>query len=313
VPRVRTAAAVLAGALLAALALTGCSVSSTARGAAVASGNPAVCPGKVVDVVVSVSQWSDLAERLGGACATVTTVLASPAVDPHDFEPGTAAIAAFSDARLVVVNGAGYDQWALDALGNLDPRPVAVSAAAVAAVRPGANPHLWYSPAVVARMARTLTARLRGLSPAAAGYFTERQAAWARDLRPYLDEVARVKRLAIGHSYAATETVFDNMATAVGLTDATPEGFRRASSNGSEPAPGDLAAFRTALRDGAVDVLVYNTQTSGTVPEELRAAAVAAGVPVLDVTESPPSLGGSFLSWQTAQLQRLSADLGGPP
>jgi zinc/manganese transport system substrate-binding protein len=296
----------------AALMLTGCAASGVARGAAVASGDPAACPGTVVNVVVSVSQWGDIAGRLGGACATVTTVLASPAVDPHDFEPGTAAIAAFSDAQLVVVNGAGYDQWAVDTVANLDPAPAVVSAASVAAVpEPGANPHLWYDPATVQRMARAITSRLITLSPHAQSYFLQRQSAWTGELQPYLTQVAHLKAMATGHTYAATETVFDYLARGVGLTDVTPEGYRRASSNDSEPAPGDLTAFRKELADGTVDVLVYNTQTSGTVPDELRAAATAAGVPVLDVTESPPARGGSFLAWQTAQLQQLTRYLGG--
>ena len=304
--------AVVALAAAAALLLSGCTTSSVARGATVAAGNPTACPGAVVNVVVSVSQWGDIAARLGGACTTVTTVLASPAVDPHDFEPGTAAIAAFSDAQLVVVNGAGYDQWALDALGNLDPAPAVVSAATVAHVATaGANPHLWYDPDTVQRMARALTDRLISLSPRATSYFLQRQAAWTHDLRPYLADVAQLKALAPGHTYAATETVFDYLARGVGLTDVTPEGYRRASSNDSEPAPGDLTAIRKELADGRVDVLVYNTQTSGTVPDELRAAARAAGVPVLAVTESPPTTGGSFLAWQTAQLQQLIRDLGG--
>ena len=63
------------------------------------------------------------------------------------------------------------------------------------------------------------------------------------------------------------------MAAAVGLTDATPEGYRRAASNESEPAPRDLTAFEAALADGTVDVLVFNSQTSGGIPEQLRAAA----------------------------------------
>ena len=305
--------AVLA-ALLAALGLVGasaCSTTSGPKGAVVHAANAAACPGTVVDVVVSIGQWGDIADRLGGQCASVTTVLASANVDPHDFEPGTAAIAAFSNADLVVLNGAGYDQWAADATAQLDPAPIVLSAAAVAHVpATGANPHLWYDPAVIQELASALTARLSALSPGAAGYFAERHAAWTRDLRPYLAAITALRGAAAGKHYAATETVFDRMAAAVGLADATPPGYRRSSSNGSDPAPGDLVAFRTALADHTVDVLIYNTQTSGSVPDQLRADARAAGVPVIAVTESPPVTGGSFLAWQTSQLQRLTAALG---
>ena len=105
-----------------ALTLAGCS-SGSGAGPSVAAGNAAACPGDVVEVVVSVGQWSDVVKKLGGDCATVTTVVASAAIDPHDFEPSVADIAAFSDADLVVLNGAGYDSWAADAVASLDSRP----------------------------------------------------------------------------------------------------------------------------------------------------------------------------------------------
>jgi len=41
----------------------------------------------------------------------------------------------------------------------------------------------------------------------------------------------------------------------------------------------------------------------------LHTAAENAGVPVVDVTESPPTAGGSFVSWQLAQLTQLSTAL----
>jgi zinc/manganese transport system substrate-binding protein len=58
---------------------------------------------------------------------------------------------------------------------------------------------------------------------------------------------------------------------------------------------------------------VVNTQTEGTVPDQLRAVAQQAGVPVVEVTESPPDAGGSFVAWQLAQLQQLSTALGSTP
>jgi zinc/manganese transport system substrate-binding protein len=97
----------------------------------------------------------------------------------------------------------------------------------------------------------------------------------------------------------------------VGLTDRTPAGYREAVSNDSDPSPGDLAAFEAALSDGEVDVLVVNTQTEGSVPDQLRAAAEDAGVPVVEVTESPPQGGGSFVAWQLGQLEALTAALSG--
>jgi zinc/manganese transport system substrate-binding protein len=315
VPRARTTAIRTATAALAVLGLAACSGGGTATNdTAVATGDPAVCPGKVVDVVVSVGQWGDVVRQLGGDCATVTTIVASGAIDPHDFNPSTADLAAFSGAGLVVVNGADYDHWAADAVATLDPKPAVVSAADITHVPDhGADPHIWYDPQVVQATAAAVTAELSALSPDSAPYLTDRATAWQKDLGSYLASVDSLRATAAGRSFAATEPVFDRMAAAIGLVDATPEGYRRATSNHSDPAPGDLTAFEAALTGGSIDVLIYNTQTSGSVPEQLRAAAERAGVPVVEVTESPADTNGSFVAWQLAQLSKLSDALDGPP
>jgi len=313
VPRTRTTAVRTALVTVAVVGLAACSDGGSDQGSAVASGNPDACPGDVVDVVVSVGQWGDVVRSVGGDCANVTTIVASGAVDPHDFEPGTADLAAFSDADLVVVNGADYDHWAEDAAQSQDSAPAVLSVASLVDAPEGGDPHLWYEPEAVHAIAPALAAELAELSPDAADFFQERAATWQAGLRRYIDAVLALGSTISGRTYAATETVFDRMAAALGLVDATPEGYRRTVSNDSEPAPGDLAAFETALADGSIDVLIYNTQTSGSVPEQLRAAADEAGVPVVEVTESPADPDGSFVSWQLAQLSALSDALGGTP
>ena len=312
--RGRSGAAVMVG--LAGLALAACTATGQASGRPVThSGDAAHCPGTVVDVVVSVSQWSDLARTLGGACANVTTVLASSTIDPHDFEPRPGDIAAFEKADLVILNGVGYDTWGAHAVGNLHPGPAVVTAADVAGLPAGqgANPHLWYDPDLLPRMAQSITAELTKLVPADADTFTAQATVWNHDFQPYLDQLTTLRTAAAGRRYAATETVFDLLAHSVGLQDVTPAGYRSAVSNGSDPAPGDVAAFESALKGGRVDVLVFNTQTEGSLPDQLRAAAKDAGVPVVAVTESPPDVNGSFVAWQLAQLQELSTALGKTP
>ncbi|MGY2078913.1 metal ABC transporter solute-binding protein, Zn/Mn family [Modestobacter sp. SYSU DS0657] len=329
--------ALAALAATATLTLAACG-SSGGAGTTTSEADADNCPGEVVDVVVSVSQWGDVVEQLGGDCATVTTVLASSAVDPHDYEATSADIAAFTEAELVVLNGADYDHWAADAIASLDSDPAVVDAAEVVGLETeehaeeeghaeeehaeeehaeeghghgGVNPHLWYSPEYVQAVAAAVTQQLSELSPDAADHFAEQAEAWESDLQPYLDEITALQSAAAGRSYAATESVFEYTAEAVGLTDATPAGYREAASNEAEPAPGDVAAFEAALSDGSVDVLVYNTQTEGSVPEQLRAAAEAADVPVVEVTESVPDGETSFVSWQLSQLEQLSDALGG--
>lgn len=307
-PRARSTAALVA---LAALFLSACTSGGSANRSAVSQGYPGACPGEVVDVVVSVGQWGDLVRSLGGACATVTTIVSSASVNPHDFEPRTSDLAAFANADVVVLNGAGYDPWASNAVATVDPAPPVVSAAQVARLpEQGADPHVWYSPDVVQGMTTAVGSALSAAAgDGAADYLAQRAAAWRAALQPYEKAVADLSAAAAGRTFAATEPIFDRMAAALGLTDVTPAGYRRASSNGSDPAPGDLTAFEAALSSGGVDVLVYNTQTSGTVPEQLRSVAERAGVPVVEVSESPTDPKGSFVAWQVGQLTALAKAL----
>jgi len=100
------------------------------------------------------------------------------------------------------------------------------------------------------------------------------------------------------------------MAAALGLQNRTPEGYQAAARNDSDPSPGDLDAFLGLLRAKGVDVLIYNTQTEGSVPEQIRSAAEAAGVPVVEVTETVAPGADSFEAWQVDQLKSLAKALG---
>ena len=301
------------------LAVAGCSANQTktsspsgAAGSPAATGNTAAasCPTTPVAVVVSVDQWGDIVSELSGACANVKTVLASSSVDPHDYEPSPADAESFTGAKLVVVNGAGYDSWASKLAASSAAGAHVVSAAEVMKTPDGANPHLWYLPSAVTAVADAVSAELTKIDPQAGDYFSRRRSQFTAAMAPYTGLIDKIKAGAPGKSYAATETVFDYQAHALGLVNKTPAGYQRASANESDPSPGDIDAFRNALAARQIDVLIYNTQTQGSIPEEIRAAAQQAGVPVVEVTETVPPGQTSFEGWQYAQLVGLAKALG---
>lgn len=295
-----------------ALAVTGCSARPpTAHTTSGAAGAPAApCPTNPTAVVVSVDQWGDVVSELGGACATVKTVVASSSVDPHDYEPSPADAASFTGAGLVVVNGAGYDAWATRLAATAAPGVPVVNAAEVTGTPNGANPHLWYRPSAVTAVADAVTAEFGKLNPRAGDYFNQRRSLFATAMAPYTAALGTIRAAGAGKSYAATETVFDYQAQALGLVNKTPEGYQRASRNESDPSPGDIDAFRRILADKQVDVLIYDTQTQGSIPEQIRSAAERAAVPVVDITETVPPGQHSFEGWQYAQLVALGKALG---
>jgi zinc/manganese transport system substrate-binding protein len=306
--RRRLAAALL---LATSLVLASCTSGADDR-AAPKPIDAAPCPTTPVDVVVSVDQWGEVVSQLGGACANVTTLLAGSSVDPHDYEPSPADAAKFEGARLVVVNGGHYDEWAAKLAAGSAPDAPVVDAVAVgeAGAHGETNPHVWYQPSAVTAVADAVTARLTALAPDGGDYFAERRRAFADSLGEYDRLIASIKGAASGKTYAATESVFDRMAAALGLQNRTPEGYQAAARNDSDPSPGDLDAFLGLLRAKGVDVLIYNTQTEGSVPEQIRSAAEAAGVPVVEVTETVAPGADSFEAWQVDQLKSLAKALG---
>jgi zinc/manganese transport system substrate-binding protein len=310
-PRRRVlAAAVFALAVPVALAACSSNDSGTTAATSTSTAGGTACPTTPVNVVVSVDQWGDIVSALGGECAKVTTVLASSSVDPHDFEPSPADAATFASAQLVVVNGADYDPWASKFAATSAPNAPVVDAGVVTKSAAGSNPHLWYSPPAVDAVADAVTAELDKLAPEAKSYFADQRKAFTTSQAPYDKVISAIKAGASGKTYAATETVFDYMASAVGLVDKTPPGYQTASANETDPSPGDLDAFRRALADHQINVLIYNTQTEGSVPQQIRSAAEAAGVPVVEVTETVPPGTTSFEAWQVAQLNALAKALG---
>ena len=59
---------------------------------------------------------------------------------------------------------------------------------------------------------------------------------------------------------AATESVAEYLAGDLGLKDATPTGYMRATANESEPTPTDIKQFTDMLEAGKVGLLVVNIQ-----------------------------------------------------
>jgi len=268
------------------------------------------CPTAPVPVVVSVDQWGDIVDRLAGDCGEVTTIIKSSSADPHDYEPTPSDTAAFGDAKLVVMNGLDYDPWVDKAIETLDAKPVVVNGGKVVGLHDGDNSHIWYGPSFVYEIADEINAQLRELAPGAAAYFDGQHSAWRKSMAPYDAEIAAIKPVATGKSYGATEGVFDYMAEAVGLVDETPQGYQNAAANESDPAPGDVNEFQQALDDEKIAVLIFNSQTQGSIPDQIRTEAERSDVPAVEVTETVPPGARSFVSWQVAQLRQLATALG---
>ena len=93
-------------------------------------------------VVAAENFWGSIASQLGGDRVHVTSVITSPATDPHDYEPTAADARTLAGARMVIVNGIGYDPWAGKLLAaNPVHGRVVLTVGDLLGIKPGGNPH----------------------------------------------------------------------------------------------------------------------------------------------------------------------------
>jgi ABC-type Zn uptake system ZnuABC Zn-binding protein ZnuA len=78
-------------------------------------------------VVATENFLSDIAQNIAGSRATVSA-LVPYGIDPHDFQPGPKDLAAVSQSRMLIVNGAGLEGWLAQALNNVGGTRIVVTA-----------------------------------------------------------------------------------------------------------------------------------------------------------------------------------------
>src|SRR6266571_7211982 len=140
------------------------------------SKSSAAAPTGVLHVVAAENFWGSIASQLGGDRVQVSSVITNPATDPHDYEPTAADARTVAGARMVIVNGIGYDPWAdrLIAANPVSGRAV-LNVGTIVGVPVGGNPHQWYSPQSVERVIGAIAARYKTLDPKDAAYFDQQR------------------------------------------------------------------------------------------------------------------------------------------
>ena len=267
--------------------------------------------GASLSIVAAQNFYGDVAGQIAGPDVPVTSILSSPDQDPHLFEASPSTARALSAARIVVYNGLDYDPWMVKLVrATRQPERQILVAASLARRPAGANPHLWYDPAVMPAVARAVADALSAADPANAAGYARRLDAFTDSLKPLDARIAEMRSRFAGTPVTATEPVFGYMAAALGLV-VRNERFQLAIMNGAEPRPSDVAAFEGDIAGKRVRVLFYNGQATGPSAQRLLRLARAAGIPVVAVTETQPA-GMTYQSWMMAQLDAVETALAPP-
>ncbi len=264
-----------------------------------------------ISIVAAENFYGDIAAAIGGEHVRVTSVLSNPDQDPHLFEASPSVARDLANARIVVLNGAGYDPWVAKMLAaNSAPDRLVIVAADLVHRATGDNPHLWYDPATMPAVAAALAAKLAEIDPADAADYAANLDRLRGGFETIATKFSAIRARYAGRPVSATEPVFGYMAAALGLAMRN-ERFQLAVMNDTEPSARDTAAFEDDLRGHKVDVLFYNSQVTDPQVDRLLAIASQSHVPVVGVSETQPA-GRSFVDWMIGELDATQKALAGP-
>jgi zinc/manganese transport system substrate-binding protein len=267
--------------------------------------------GGKIALVAAENFYGDIARQIGGDNVAVTSILSNPDQDPHLFETTPSVARSLAAAQIVIFNGADYDRW-MEKMLKSSPQPgrTEISAAQLVHKKAGDNPHLWYDPATMPAVAKTLAAALTAADPEHGMAYAERLKAFITSLTPVNKKIAEIRGKFSGAPVTASEPVFGYMASALNLTMRN-EQFQLSVMNDTEPSARDVAAFEQDLKTHKVRVMFYNKQADDKAVQHLVAIARTSSVPVVGVTETAPS-GVSYQQWMLNQLNDTEKALAGP-
>ncbi|HEX9097214.1 MAG TPA: zinc ABC transporter substrate-binding protein, partial [Candidatus Dormibacteraeota bacterium] len=210
----------------------------------------------------------------------------------------------------VILNGAGYDDWAARLMSaNPSSHRTVLVAADVLGKKAGDNPHFWYNPDYVTRLADQIAADYKAIDSADSAYFDERRGAFTTALEPYRQRIAEIKARFNGVPVASTESIFVYMAAALGLDLISPASFMNAVSEGNDPPAAAVIDFQNQITGKRAKVLIYNVQTATAVTTNVKRLAAQANIPIVGVSETLQPESATFQDWQLGQLVALQGAL----
>lgn len=321
--RTKTAAIVISAAT--AVALAGCAAPAPST--------------EGLSIVASTNVYGDIAATIAGDLATVTSIIDSAAQDPHSYEASAQDQLAIAGADLVIENGGGYDPFIDLLVEGSGTSAVVVSATEVAGLADtshshdddhaegeahaddeahseddghghieGVNEHVWYDVHVMGDVAIAIATELSELDSANAAVYEQNLAAWLSELDVLEGELESVAAQVGGGAVATTEPVPAYLLAELGLDDETPAEFVEAIEEGADVPPLALQQTLDLIASGEIRLLAYNEQTASPETERVRAAAEAAGIPVVSFTETLPEAQ-DYVSWMRANIEAVAQAL----
>jgi zinc/manganese transport system substrate-binding protein/manganese/iron transport system substrate-binding protein len=150
--------------------IAACQASTTTPNPAASGGSATGTPAaNALKVVTTTTVFADIVQNIGGSRVAATSII-PPGVGPEDYEPKPDDAKKLSDAKLIVSNGVGLDDFLQKLLasgtGGQTPQLVLGEGIPVMTVDGEENPHFWLDPTIVKQYyLPAIAAKLTELDP----------------------------------------------------------------------------------------------------------------------------------------------------
>lgn len=263
-----------------------------------------------LSVVAAEAVWGDIASQIGGTSTQVTSLLNNPGTDPHLFEPAPSTARQIAKAVVIISNGGGYDPWMSRLIPDGAPHTI-LDVAELVSLPTGDNPHIWFCPETVRRVAQRLADIFSELIPSEAPQFRQRLQDFSAIIDALNHRIETLHEKFSGLPIAATEPLCTPLTDLLGL-EMMGAAFQKSIMNDTEPTPSSVAEMELAIHKGQIRLLIGNAQTTTPATRKLEEAAQAAGIPVLMLHETLPA-NMHWQDWMNHILDRLSDALSSSP
>jgi ABC-type Zn uptake system ZnuABC Zn-binding protein ZnuA len=266
-----------------------------------------------VRVVTTTSVFADMVSEVGGDLVRVTSLVPHNG-DVHTFEPRPSDIRSVADARLLIMNGLGLDDWLAKTIRNAADEGVPLIR--LAEDLPGAeplpgeeagtrNPHLFLDVAYARGYVDRIAAALKQVDPQHADRYDARASAYLAELDA-LDGWVRRQVQTIPEANRKIVTFHDAFAyyarayglQVVGVAVRAP---------GQDPSAGYIARLVDAVEANGVKAIFSERQFPATLADQIAAetgARVVANLYDDSLGDPPVTTYVAMIRWDTEQIVR---------
>ena len=254
------------------LAVAGCGSDGGASG--LSSGGQTPAP-NALKVLTTTTVFADIVQNVGGTRIASSSII-PPGVGPEDYEPKPDDARKLTDARLIISNGVGLDDF-LDRLissstGDATPRLVLGEGIPVMTIDDEENPHFWLDPSLVTQFyVPAIAAKLTELDPEGRATYEANALAYSAvldaldvELKAKVGEIPEANRKLVtfhdAFPYFAKHFGFELVGVIL-------------DNVGQEPTAADLADLVERVRNAGVKAVFSEAQFSPKLSETLAQEA----------------------------------------